>query len=132
MRENLVVDLFVLDQRHTAVVDADEDAEHVGLQFERVLLPALLQVEHRIAADATIDEVELQLGKRRPVLGRDDEHVPVPEDMVRVGAAPAIAVRDRIALEQDSGAGRESGNGLGGAQGEKRYRREGNEQRHHQ
>ena len=100
--EQLVVDLLVLIQRNALalVVHADEDAQHVGLQIERVLLPALFQIEHGVAADAAIDEVELRLGKRRTVFGGDDEHVAVAEDVVRVGVAPAIPVRDRIALEQ--------------------------------
>ena len=44
--------------------------------------------------------------------GRDDEDVSVPQDMIGVRAPAAIAVRNRIALKENSGPGRERGNGL--------------------
>ncbi len=130
--DDLVIDLLVLIQRHASalVVHADEDAQHVGLQVERVLLPTLLQVEHGVAADAAIEEVELQLGERRPVLGGDDEDITVPQDVVRVGTAPAVAVRDRVALEQDAGTGRERGDGFGGVEGDQQKERDRDKQRH--
>ena len=124
----LVIDLLVLVERDASavVVHADEDAQHVGLQIERVLLPALLQIEHRVAADAAIDEVELRVRKRRAVPGGDDEDIAVPQDVVRVRTAPAIAVGDRVALEQDARAGRERGDWFGGVQRDHRRQQKGN------
>ncbi len=85
------------------VVHADQHAQHVRLQLERVLLPAFLQIEHGVAADPAVDEVKVPLGKGCTKLGREEEHIAVAEDMIRVGAASAGAVGNGVPLEENAG-----------------------------
>jgi hypothetical protein len=74
----------------------------VGLEREGVLGPALLEVEHGVAAHAAVGEVELTFREACAVAGRDDERVPMTEDVVRVGRAAAVPVGDGVTLEEDA------------------------------
>ena len=112
-----------------STVHADEDAQHVGLQIEGVLLPALLQVEYGAAADAAVDEVELEFGEGRAVLGGEKKYIAVPEDVVRVGPAAPCHVGDRVALEQDAGLNERGGWRFGLGRGDRRERQAGEEER---
>ena len=84
------------------IIHADEDAQHIGLHLERVLLPTFLQFTHRVAGYAAIREIEIEPRKRRSVFRRDDENVAVTEDMIRICAATTIPVGDRVPLKKDA------------------------------
>ena len=108
-RQQPVVNLLVLVQRDisSAVVDPDQDAEHIRFEVQRVPLPAGLQVRDGVAADAAVHEGQPAFRIKRAEFRGDDEAVPVPQDMVGVSVAPAVPVSDRIALKQDAGVGLE-------------------------
>lgn len=99
--EQLVIDLFVLIHRHafSFVVHADEDAQDVWLEIERVLLPAFCQIEHGVATDATIDEGEVAICHHITKLRGNDERAAVAQDVIRVRTAATIAIRDRVTLK---------------------------------
>ena len=78
---------------------------------------SLAAMEKRSAGEQPHKDDQSCNGERRPVLDGDDEDVPVPQDVVRVGAASPVAVRDRVTLEQDTGTGGERSNGFNGADG---------------
>lgn len=44
------------------VVDADKNAEHVGLNIKRIDLPALLEIGDAVAANATVVDRQLAAG----------------------------------------------------------------------
>src|SRR5207249_4112689 len=89
------------------IVDADQDAQHVGREGHSVRRPARRQVGHLVAADAAIVEPQAAIRVRRE-RGRCDEQWVARAQCtgrVRVGHAPVPAgVGDRVALEEDHGA----------------------------
>ncbi len=102
-REECVVVRFVLIDRHAAalVIDPDENTQNIRLEVEHIRGPAFPEIKHGIAGDTTIDEIEVERGKRRSVFCRDDEGVSVAQNMIRIRAAAPVAVRDRITLEEN-------------------------------
>ena len=112
--DDLFIGLLILIECHamTFVIHANENAQHIRLQIQCVLLPALLQIEHCVAAHAAIEELQLCLWEGRAELRGDDERIAMAEDMIRVCGATAIAIGNRVALEQDARAGSESSDGL--------------------
>jgi hypothetical protein len=87
------------------VVDADEDAEEVGFERDLIGLPALCEVGDAIPTDAAIEKGEAAFGELRAEFGGDDELVSVAENMIWVFGAAAVAIGNRVSLEEDSGAG---------------------------
>ena len=96
------------------VVDADENAEEVGLEIKGVWLPAAGEGGNGIAADAAVQEDQMPSGEFFTVLGGDDELVAVAENVVGIAVAAPIAIRDGIALKQDSRSVKKGGEGIGG------------------
>lgn len=105
----------VLGRTVPVVIHADEDAEDVRLEIDRVLLPTLFQVGDLVAADSPVDEGQVKVREGGAVLGGDDEHVTVAQDVIRILTATTVAVRERIALEQDARAGLEDADWFDGA-----------------
>jgi hypothetical protein len=71
--EDLAIDQLISVERDTVlghaaaravpgVVDANKDAKHVGLDIERIELPALLEIGNAVAADAAVVDRELAVG----------------------------------------------------------------------
>lgn len=103
VREQFVVYLLILIQGNAEVViDADENAEYIGFQVERILLPSALQISDFVAADAPVDKIVIIFGESRAIFGGDEERVPMPQDVVGVCAAAPIAIRNGIALKEDT------------------------------
>lgn len=111
--QELVVGRLVGLQRNVSamVVNADHHGQQVGLEREGVLGPALLEVEHGVAAHAAVGEVELTFREACAVAGRDDERVPMTEDVVRVGRAAAVPVGDGVTLKRTRSFGVKAGIG---------------------
>jgi hypothetical protein len=93
-------------------------------------LPPLLQVQNGIAADAAVEELELELGEGGPVAGGGDKDVTVPEDVVGSRLRPRLPSvmespwnRIRVpAAKAGSGAGAAAGGGEGSAEKAERVR----------
>ena len=85
-----------------SVVDPDEQGEEIGLNVQRVCLPALRQMLDGLAADSTIDELEPAIRILRPEVRGDEKGVSVTE---LVGGIDflwlAEGVGDRVTLEED-------------------------------
>ena len=73
------------------IVNAYQYREDVGIDLQRVLLPAGLQVRHAVAADAPVVEPVVLLGIVCHIAGGTDEHVTVSENVVHVGEAAVRA-----------------------------------------
>ena len=83
-----------------SVVDPNEQGEEIGLNVQRVCLPALRQMLDGLAADSTIDELEPAVRILRPEARGDEKGVSVTElvggiDFLRL----AEGVGDRVTLE---------------------------------
>src|SRR5690606_30615529 len=86
------------------VVHADEDAQKVGRDVDRVLLPALVEIGDLVPRDAAVVDLERILGTRRKEIGSDEERVATTHRARGVRAlvaAIATGIRDRVALEED-------------------------------
>src|SRR5690554_2531920 len=87
------------------VIDANEDAEDIRLELQAVLLPAFRQLVHLVAADAPVEELELQLGQLAEQVRASQHRVAFAQRVNVVGrrrffVAPVI--RDGVALEQNN------------------------------
>jgi hypothetical protein len=73
--QELVILLLVLlgGDAATQIVDANQNAEQVGLEVDGVFLPALLQVSDGVPADAAVQERELPLRESAAELRGEDE-----------------------------------------------------------
>lgn len=115
--QEFIVNLLVFLQGHISVViNSDEDAENVRLEIECVLLPTFFQVSDLVPTDAPVDEGQVEVREGGAILGGDDEHVAVAQDVVRVLVPATIAVRNGVALKEDAGAVLKDGDWLDGNQ----------------
>jgi hypothetical protein len=101
LQQPIVVFLVFLGGYAGQIVNANEDAEHVGLKIQCVGFPSLLKMSDRISADAAVQKGQVALGKLAAILGANDELIPMAEKMI--GIVAATAMRDGIALEKNSG-----------------------------
>ena len=83
-----------------SVVDPDEQGEEIGLNVQRVCLPALRQMLDGLAADSTIDELEPAIRILRPEVRGDEKSVSVAELVGGINFLwLAERVGDRVTLE---------------------------------
>ena len=84
------------------VVHADQDAEHGGIQIQGVALPAGVEVDDPVAADAPVVDVQLLVEVVGQQTGRDQPGIAAAESAVGlVGFTAAAAVGYGIPLEYD-------------------------------
>lgn len=85
-------------QRPMEIVDADLDREPIGPVTQRVVLPAIAQVDDGVPADAFVEETDRAFGITRRDEVRRQLHVAVAERRLR---AAASAIRDAVADEKN-------------------------------
>lgn len=87
------------------VVHADEDGEDGGLEIESVLLPAGLELGDFVAANAAVEDLEVEAGVGAEEIAADEEGIAASEGALVVGLvgflAAAAGVGDGVALEED-------------------------------
>ena len=109
--ERAVVGLVLFERAVVAVlelvpevVDADENAQHVGLEVEAIGLPAFGELIDLVAADAAVEDLQLIVRVIDQQLRGGEPGVAAAECGLRVGQRVvllAAGVGDRIALEQN-------------------------------
>ena len=89
------------------VVHPNEDAEHIGLEIEDVALNAGIEIDHAVAADASVENMETIYGSGAQEFGSGHHGVSLAETWKVIGGcariAVAAAIGDGIALEEDGG-----------------------------
>jgi hypothetical protein len=84
------------------IVDADEDAEDIGVVVEAILLPAILEVAYSVAGDTCIDDIQIVSGIFSQEGIRHEIDVAAAEGfvgtMVPVGVSDAVADEENLVI----------------------------------
>ena len=116
--EQLIVGLLEILERQLSagIVDANENAQDVWVELQRVFAPAAGEIGDGVAADAAIEKGQIAFRQQGAEPGGDQEGIAVAQNVIGVGGASAVAVRNGIALEEDAGSLTKRGHDVGGAQ----------------
>ena len=98
------VDLFAV------IIHTNQNAEKIRFVCNHVLFPTFFKVQHGIAADTPVHEIEMPFGKGCAMACGDYKNIAVSEDVIGVFIPSPVSIRNGVALKKNAGACRECRN----------------------